>query len=282
MSMLKSSASAVAIVLVLGLTAGAAWAQTVRTSKHDLSSGGASQGGGTGATTEVCVFCHTPHGSATGVQAPLWNKVVDATGFTQYSSLGSATLDGSEASVGSVSLACLSCHDGTQAMDVVLNKPGSGGYNALGAEIDAVAVGQMVGVPAGAPLPNLGKDLQNDHPVSIEYAGGACTSATPGACAIGATSPDPDFTSPQFQTLNGQPAWWVDTAVGVAGTREKTDMILYTRNDFNGKGTQVGPSVECGSCHDPHNAATAVAGESPAFMRIANTSSNVCLACHNK
>jgi predicted CXXCH cytochrome family protein len=59
-------------------------------------------------------------------------------------------------------------------------------------------------------------------------------------------------------------------------------MILYTRNDFNGKGTQVGPSVECGSCHDPHNAATAVAGESPAFMRIANTSSNVCLACHNK
>ena len=31
---------------------------------------------------------------------------------------------------------CLSCHDGTQAMDVVINGAGSGNYNPAGAEID--------------------------------------------------------------------------------------------------------------------------------------------------
>ena len=35
-------------------------------------------------------------------------------------------------SVGSVSLACLSCHDGAQAMDNLINAPGSGGYDVTG------------------------------------------------------------------------------------------------------------------------------------------------------
>jgi hypothetical protein len=81
----------------------------------------------TGNTSETCVFCHTPHGSDTNAAVPLWNKELpDPTSYTRYSTLGTSTLDGEEAPVGSVSLACLSCHDGSQAVDTVLNVPGSG------------------------------------------------------------------------------------------------------------------------------------------------------------
>lgn len=241
-------------------------------SKHDLSSTGTGQGG-TAATTEVCVFCHTPHGSDVNVSAPLWNKALPTTTYQRYSSLGTATLDGAEVAVGSVSLACLSCHDGTQAMDVVLNAPGSGGYTATGAEIDTLAIGLMT----GTPIPALGADLRNDHPVSIAYAGGGCAGTTADCDPqAGGFTGDPDFRVAQFQTINTNPNWWVDTAAGTADQRDKTDMILYTR-DFSGTN---GPSVECGSCHDPHET-TATAG-AVNFMRIPNDNSDVCLACHIK
>jgi hypothetical protein len=137
-------------------------------SKHDLTAGGAGQTS-TAATDEVCVFCHTPHGSSVNAKVPLWNKVLTSPGsYTQYSTLQTPTFDSTEAPVGSVSLACLSCHDGTQAMDVVLNKPGTGGYNAGGAPINPTTSAQMT----GTPVPNLEQDLTNDHPISMQYGGG--------------------------------------------------------------------------------------------------------------
>lgn len=241
-------------------------------SQHDLTTGGNAQGS-TANTDEVCVFCHTPHGSDTSAPVPLWNKVLGAPGsYTQYSTLQTPTFDSEEAPVGSVSLACLSCHDGTQAMDVVLNSPGSGGYNPAGSEIDPVAIGVMT----GTPVPMLGTDLTNDHPISMQYGGG-------GPLATDADGPytgvlgDPDFTAPQKATVNTNAIWWVDSPVGTAGTREKTDMILYARNDL---GT-VQPFVECGSCHDPHNDTTQ-GPTTVAFLRIANTASQICTTCHVK
>lgn len=259
------------IVMLAALLLAAAntgWAQ-VKGSKHDLGSGGLAQATTTN-TTEVCVFCHTPHGSNTGVAAPLWNKSIPATTYQRYSSLATGTLDGAEVAVGSVSLACLSCHDGTQAMDVVLNAPGSGGYNAAGAELDAVNIGVMT----GSPVPMLGPDLRNDHPVSIAYAGGACVGTTADCDPATALTGDKDFRVAQFQAINSVDSWWVDTTSGTASQRDKTDMILYNR-DFGGT---PGPSVECGSCHDPHNATA----QPVSFLRIANDNSDVCLACHIK
>jgi Doubled CXXCH motif (Paired_CXXCH_1) len=241
-------------------------------SKHDLSSGGAAQAT-TAATTEVCVFCHTPHGANLNVKAPLWNKASPAgTVYTRYSSLPSGTLDGPEAPVGSISLACLSCHDGTQAMDVVINKPGSGGYVVTGSEIDTTGPPGGIQAMIGTPIPNLGTDLRDDHPISIQYSGGGCPQTDNVKC-----TGDPDFNNVQFSIINAQPAWWVDTT-GAGGTtgRDKTDMILYTRND--GPGAANAPYVECGSCHDPHEDAA----RPVSFMRISNANSNVCLACHIK
>lgn len=241
-------------------------------SKHDLSTGGGAQAT-TGATDEVCVFCHTPHGSDVAAPVPLWNKVLGAPGsYTQYSTLQTPSFDSTEAPVGSVSLACLSCHDGTQAMDVVLNAPGSGNYNASGAEIDAVNIGVMT----GTPVPVLGTDLTDDHPISMQYGGGGPEASDADGTFAGVLG-DPDFHPPEKATVNTNPIWWVDSAVGTAGTREKTDMILYARNDL----ATVQPFVECGSCHDPHNDSTAGA-TSVEFLRIVNTNSQICTACHIK
>ena len=229
-------------------------------SKHDLSSA-------TTETDQVCVFCHTPHGSDTSAAVPLWNKALPSTTFTQYSALGTATLDGTEAAVGSVSLACLSCHDGTQARDVVLNAPGSGNYNASGAELDAGAIGTM----AGTPLPNLGSDLRNDHPVSIQYGGGGAVVGDADGVFSATGLGDTDFKDIRKTTINSNPVWWVDSDGD--GNRDKDEMQLYSRSI---SGT-VQPSVECASCHDPHNNTTTTQ-----FLRRENTASVICTSCHAK
>ncbi|MDH4107989.1 MAG: hypothetical protein OEW35_06715 [Gammaproteobacteria bacterium] len=255
------------------LLAGLAVQAQVVGSQHDLTTGGTGQGG-TALTDQVCVFCHTPHGSDTTAPVPLWNKLLgDPGAYQRYSTLATPSFDSTEAPVGSVSLACLSCHDGTQAMDVVINGPGSGNYNPLGAQIDPGAIGVML----GAPVPVLGTDLTNDHPISMQYGGGGLTVADgPGQAPAGALG-DPDFNLPFMALINGQPIWWVDSAAGNPGVRERSDMLLYTRNDLG----QQEPFVECGSCHDPHNSSTQVVGQ-VAFLRVSNAASAVCTACHIK
>lgn len=254
-----------------------AFAQSIVGSKHDFTSGGTAQGS-TGNTDEVCVFCHTPHGADTTAPVPLWNKVLNSNQgrFTRYSTLATPSFDSLEAPVGSVSLACLSCHDGTQAMDVVLNQPGSGGYNPAGAQIDNGAIVAMT----GTPVPNLGEDLSNDHPISMQYGGGGASDGDTDGVFAG-TLGDPDFNDPVKATINSQAIWWVDSGVGTAQVREKTDMLLYTRSDAIGGGGAVEPFVECGSCHDPHNSDNA-GGTQVSFLRTSNAASAVCTACHTK
>jgi hypothetical protein len=240
-------------------------------SKHDFTTGGGAQGA-PGGTEEICVYCHTPHGAAQGAPVPLWNKVLGTqTAYTRYSSLSLPSFDSEEAPVGSVSLACLSCHDGTQAMDVVLNAPGSGGYSATGSQIGGGILAMV-----GEPIPNLGTDLSNDHPISMQYAAGGASSTDPDTQYTGLLG-DPDFVKPWKATINTNAIWWIDTPGGTADVREKTDLMLYTRT----LNSVVQPFVECGSCHDPHNSSTGGAG-SIEFLRVVNTDSQVCTACHVK
>ena len=249
-------------------------------SKHDLSTSGTGQGAG--GTDEVCVFCHTPHGSDNSAAVPLWNKALPTgTTYTRYSNLNTSSLDGTEAPVGSVSLACLSCHDGGQAMDLVINAPGSGDplFDIAGT-VDLGATGVVMANPGTDLVPMLGTDLSDDHPISIQYAGGGCdsTNSAVGETCIAALFADDDFNPADRATINTNAVWWVDTpAIGTDGTRERTDMQLYTRT--NGGNTE--PFVECGSCHDPHNGTTSTA-TSVDFLRVANTGSQICTACHIK
>ena len=277
--------------LVLGALApvdeAAAAPTGIRNTRHNLGSGGLVGANQFGGTDEVCVFCHTPHGSNTTIAAPLWNKAAPTTAYTVYSTTNSSTMDAALANdgpiagstaIGSVSIACLSCHDGTQAMNNMINQPGSGGYNPAGANMAGTWTPGTGPTPVlltgilGAGIANLGTNLVNDHPIGIQYCGGGYTTASgTGTCGDG------DFTAPQSAVISGTRVFWVDTAAGAAGTRQKTDMVLYNRTFVGGT---TGPSVECASCHDPHVDGTG--GSGATFLRVANTQSAVCLACHVK
>ena len=119
---------------------GTASAQTIVGSDHDFSNNGWSGG-------QICLVCHTPHNAATGVSdAPLWNHALTSSVFTLYTN---TTLDATPNQPTGVSLLCLSCHDGTVALD---SFGGATGTSFIG---------------GGA---NFGTDLSNDHPIAISYA----------------------------------------------------------------------------------------------------------------
>ncbi|MCH7880267.1 MAG: cytochrome c3 family protein [Proteobacteria bacterium] len=251
---LIKTAGRFAIVAGLLLAGGSAIA-AVATTKHNLGSGGPGPNTFSG-TAEICVFCHTPHGSDISASVPLWNRTLGGATYTTYDSLGTSSLDGATAPVGSVSIACLSCHDGTQAMDSVINAPNTG------------MTGTWTGAdrPAGNAL--IGTDLQDDHPIGIQYGGGGIT-----VNAKTGTLNDSDFVAPLNAPINGTTIWWVET--GGNTSREKTDMQLYTRSVAGIDTGTAQPFVECASCHDPHTT-------NATFLRISNAGSAVCLACHTK
>lgn len=147
------------------------WAATIVGSKHDLSVTN-EYGFFAGATTEVCIFCHTPHGSNDGVGGPIWNRrITDQSQFTMYT--------GTAGTPNNASIVCLSCHDGVSAQGDdsavavydqhnVVNNPGSGHETNM-ATPNCYAChfsGDMY------PQVNwrIGPDLTDDHPVSVSYA----------------------------------------------------------------------------------------------------------------
>jgi predicted CXXCH cytochrome family protein len=232
--------------------------------KHNLGASGTGKNRlAAGQSTEVCVFCHTPH-AANVATGPLWNRAATTQTIVPYTSasLTGGTRSGATGTAeapGAISLACLSCHDGVQAMNSVINAPGSGGYTAGGGTFGTLNVATE-GVIAGVAA--IGGDLTNDHPIGVRYAGGA----------LAANQVVGGYNEFQTATINSTAAFWVDTQV--AGTsvtgRQKTDMWLYPRD-----ATPTTAFVECASCHDPHT-------QNTTFLRIPNDYSSVCLSCHIK
>lgn len=250
----------------------------VHMTKHNLSNTQFAPNARSASLTEVCVFCHTPFGAESSAVTPLWGRSQESNSYTTYNSLGTSSLDGASAPVGSVSIACLSCHDGVQALNLMINMPGR-------PPTDTTAESGQPSTRAVSSIrPNSAS--RQDHPVGNPYGGGpSLDSGPPAAPAIylNTLMKDSDFSSAQSAVLNGQAVWWVDTGVGTEGVREKSDIQLYTRVAAPPPGTAAEaaaerpePFIECASCHDPHSAINGI------FLRIANTGSAVCMACHNK
>ena len=113
-------------------------------SGHDFSAAGWNASG------EICIVCHTPHNAdLTVAGAPLWNHSVSQVAtYTLYSSV---TMDAVVGQPDGSSKLCLSCHDGTVALE------------------------NFGGVTSGTQLMTgnalVGTDLSNDHPVSFTYDG---------------------------------------------------------------------------------------------------------------
>lgn len=259
-------------VAIFGIATSLPASAQISSTKHNLGTGGTGVNKFSG-TAEICVFCHTPHGADTSAAVPLWNRTLPSpASFTTYDSLGTSSLDGKTASVGSVSIACLSCHDGVTSMSTVINAPGSGTTGDAAWQAGTwTGANQTLGKIAAGLITNIGTDLRNDHPVGIQYGGGGITLSAPGAATR-----DADFKPTTSSVLGSSRVWWVDTEVAPNGTRQKTDMALYTRpaGSYTGQ-TESEPFVECASCHDPHTT-------NSTFLRVANAGSAVCLACHVK
>ncbi|MDH5534775.1 MAG: cytochrome c3 family protein [Betaproteobacteria bacterium] len=267
---------AVALFLMALLVGQPAVAQTIVGSKHDLTSATGTGSYRTSSTAEICVFCHTPHGGSS--TAPLWNKGASGGSFTSYSS---ATLDAAILPVGSSSATCLTCHDGVSGLDNMINAPGSGLYNAGGA---SQGYNWTVGgnVMAGGVVTTIGQDLSNDHPIGAAYCAGFTALST---CR------DTDFKLTSLNRFDGTTTttgagaavttgaltdqYWIDTSAGALSSRQKTDVILYTRA-FTSPAFNL-PSVECASCHEPHNGTG-----NATFLRVSNAASALCTTCHSK
>lgn len=125
-----------AAAAVLGMTFATSASAVITGSKHDFSADGYG-------STQICIFCHAPHNNAGGT--PLWNHAPTAATFTLYSS---STLNSTQAQPAGVSKLCLSCHDGSVAIDSYGTRTGT--TNITG---DAL----------------LGTDLSNDHPIGFTY-----------------------------------------------------------------------------------------------------------------
>jgi len=130
-----------AIVSGLALLPANTASASIAGSAHDFS--GRSWSG-----SMVCLPCHTTH-DANDVKAPLWTHERSEAQIVPYESpTGSldATIDAPGAGV---TAACLSCHDGTVALDAFGGVPGS----AL--RIDSAS--------------RIGPDLSHSHPVGFVY-----------------------------------------------------------------------------------------------------------------
>ena len=285
--------------------------------RHNLGFKGKVLRVGTGYTTEICVFCHTPHHANTenGLR-PLWNKGNIPTNYTAYGT----TLGGTTAGpIGSTSLACLSCHDGITTFDNIVNAPGKGGVIAGGSNyawsfrmpspfvndplLDHFFTGTdscedcHSGAVEGVNQVTrhiIGTDLSNDHPVSIPYTS-TVGGLRPTTTVIGSIDLSSDLDSTATTAFGAnlmQNRWAVNGFISNSATIG--DLLR------DGK-------VECSSCHDPHfdnkswdeaeptwvdptsgkqdwcNNDGETCSDGMFLRRVGgNTGSGLCRTCHNK
>ncbi|MBI3994501.1 MAG: hypothetical protein HY349_00860 [Nitrospirae bacterium] len=287
--LLMLSQPAVSLAVHLGGTTGHGGAYTsvpaedIRNTLHNLGSGKSGDfnpnlPNASSSSAEVCVFCHTPHGSNTSAPAaaPLWNRTVPASsGYTLYSS-PNFDAEGQVQPQG-VSLACLSCHDGSIALDSLVNASGSGGFRSAnltapggtaGIITDATAfTDAAVSMDEGtrtdtgtnyqlmtggaAPFPNLTTNLGDDHPISMKIPDTSCNSL--------AGTPDPQFSelcvnSPAQNGVNGL------RLLSRNASSVPTDRRDALRS-YPAPGGVTGQYIECASCHNPH-------APRPLFLRL--------------
>jgi hypothetical protein len=207
--------------------------------------------------TQVCIFCHTPHGGS--LDGPLWNRESPTTSYTHYNSASLSaylkSLDINRA-VSKESLLCLSCHDGSIAINSLVNYsntvPDPTHYEGLDVTIP-VMFDSNPGPQIGASIENADAhgDLSDDHPISFAYGSVYSQKST-------------EFKSVEDAEGNG---------------------VRFFGSDDR---------VECSSCHDPHvkydpnymlfgtdQVSGADISYKP-FLITSNEGSALCLACHTK
>jgi len=220
----------------------------------------------------ICVYCHHPHntikGSATQY-SPLWNRDLTS-GYTGYNNgtmmSGGATasqhaINADTTGIKGVSLLCMSCHDGTVAMNAYSQTTGiTDSTQGSGSNNQESRLNQQLGSTA-----DFGKDLSNHHPMGFAYDEVAGTGAgKDNEIALSST-----VMVPAGLTSGGMTVAQV-TAAQTGGVKI-SDLL---------NGTGATATMECITCHDVHNTGNAQGAER--FLWRSNNQSNFCLVCHLK
>jgi len=158
--------------------------------KHNLTNlnqrAGADAMGGVAFTDyeDPCIYCHAPSHGEAGLKddprrIPNWNRIRPMT--ENYEIFQSKTLDSKATrNISEISMLCLSCHDGSMAVDRIVFKPRAWSNSddaALHMRINASNDLRSCGkchdgeVAHDISTKELGTDLRNDHPISIRYLG---------------------------------------------------------------------------------------------------------------
>lgn len=253
-------------------------ASSIVTSKHNLSATGP---GPIKAVTEfqICIFCHTPHNSSR--EAPLWNRSSSGQTYVPYNSTTAKARPGQP--TGDSKL-CLSCHDGTIALGMVLSRPSG-----------IPMQGGVTLLPSGAS--RLGTDLADDHPVSFTYdpaltvANGQLHSPASLTGAVRLDSNQQLQCTTCHDAHNNQFGKFLvmdNTASALCSTCHNQNYWNLTPHKtstktWNGLGTNPWPHTAnttvqanaCENCHRPHSA-----GSKPRLLNFAGEEAN-CFPCHN-
>jgi predicted CXXCH cytochrome family protein len=261
-----ASLSLLSFAVLLGASniAPAVIISNVSATKHNLS---ASSTGTVKATsqTQICVFCHTPHGADQSAGAPLWNHALSNATYTPYFSL-SMDANPLPGPPGASSKVCLSCHDGTLAVGTVGALEGK---SPVAIAMNGTGINGVMPNGSGATTGytrNLGIDLSNDHPISFNY-----DTALGG---VGGTDGE----------LRTSPV--VNGGITVVGNRTASVKPTFPLENNQ---------VQCITCHDPHFFDTVSTNPPLKFLRgnrlqqatplgglYVPSSDITCVACHDK
>ncbi|MDH5557397.1 MAG: hypothetical protein OEZ03_08605 [Alphaproteobacteria bacterium] len=249
--------------------------QDVVNTRHNLSVSGP----GTvksASSTQVCVFCHTPHNATPAAQ--LWNRPDTGATYTPYAS--STLVAAAPGQPTGKSRLCLSCHDGTVALGSLQTPPAG---NDLAATFLTTANRGF-----------LDTDLSDDHPISFAYDAAlhALNPELTDPATIGlpleggqlqcTTCHDPhekDLAPFLTKTAaNGELCTTCHLKTGWAGSTHATSTAAVSPADLDSRRPEwVQPTVAgngCLSCHTPHSAAN------PERL-IAKDGENTCYGCHD-
>jgi predicted CXXCH cytochrome family protein len=215
----------------------------VATTRHNLSASGPGTIKSV-SETETCVFCHTPHGSVLPGDAPLWNHSMSMAYYTVQAPDPLSSMLSTVGQPDKGTKLCLSCHDGTVALGLLVNTPGPGSSSQ---PIPVQGVTGEGALPPGGV--NFGTNLSGHHPVSI---------------AVNDTL----INDKLAQCATGN-AFTIDYPAGPVNLKP-------TGNTYKGQpGVLIGgkPSgVQCASCHDPHD-------DTIGSFLVAD-GSGLCMSCH--